>query len=275
VAQLVEVNAQISRLEKNPNSNAQRSQKPFSKLSDGVTKGLPMDSGKISPTKFQPTHQGTEAGKFILAKEKTNFRTVMPKTVENFNSRTSEPFEKPKLEILQREYNQIFKAIENFDSCQESVDLSNYEFDELEKERMLMAQRKKSQSSQSLGDEVNLIPKVGLGVELAPAKDVGGIVGKFEANLNEDLLKMKIQFLERRIKAIEGTKDASAVEIEEPVDIRLPEQDFIQQEVEASTDRNNLQSKKSKRSFQVGNHGNASESSDRRLIEDALQEPYQ
>jgi hypothetical protein len=270
VAQLAMVNAQISRLEKKPNSNAQRSHKPFSKLSDGVTKGLPMDFGKISPTIFQPTHQGTEAGKIILAKEKINFRTVKPKTVENFNPRTSEPFEKPELEILQKEYDQIFKAIENFDSCQESVDLSNYEFDELEKERMLMAQRKKFQSSQSLGDDVNLIPKVGLGVELAPAKDVSGIVGKFEANINEDLLKMKIQFLEKRIKAIEGRKDASPVEIEEPVDTRKVIQAFDQQEVQASTNRNNLKSKKSKTSYQYGNHGKASESSDRGLIEDAL-----
>lgn len=271
----MEVNAQISRLEKKPNSNGQRRQKPFSKLSDGVTKGFPMDFGKIYPTKFQSTHQMSEAEKIILEKEKTNSRTVKPRTVENFKPLTPEPFEKPKLEILQREYDQIFKAIENFDSCQESVDLSNYEFDELEKERMLMARQKKFQSSQSLGDDVNLVPRVGLGVELAPAKDVGGIVGKFETNLNEDILKMKIQFLEKRIKAIDGPKDASSVEIEEPVDTRKREQAFDQDEVQASTDRNNLQSKKSYRSNQVGNHGKASEPNDRRLIEDALQEPNQ
>jgi hypothetical protein len=114
-----------------------------------------------------------------------------------------------------------------------------------------------------------------MGVEFSPAKNVGGTIGKFEANLNEDLLKIKIQFLERRIKAIEGTKNACPVEIEEPVDTRKPEQALDQHEVEASTDWNNLKSKKSKRSHEVGNHGKASESSDRSLIEDALQESNQ
>ena len=292
LAQLAEINAQILRLEQKPNSNGHLTQKPSSKISDGVTKGLPIDYGKISPTKFQPSDQrsskvGPKPGKIIFGKEKNMFRTVKPKTVQNFNPRTPEPFEKPKLENLQREYDQIFKAIENFDSAPESVDLSNYEFDEIEKERMLLAQRKKFQSSQSLGGDVNLIPKESLAMEFAPAKDVAGIIGKFEANLNEDLLKMKIQFLEKRIKAIEGTKDASPLEIEEPLegtkdaspleieeplDTPKPEQALTQQEFQASTDREDL---KSKKSYQVGTHGEASESNDNSLIEYALQESNQ